>query len=139
MPYKNIIDARERRKKYYHEIEKPKRKKERERLAKRRANKKIDRKRREKEAKEYAWDIKETKGCSECKENDPACLVFHHLDPSKKRASIHKLYKYGVNAVKKEITKCKLLCANCHMKFHYYEANDGEGITTSIKIVEKKT
>ena len=120
-------------------MEKPQRIKEREKLATRKANKKVDRKRREREAKDYAWEIKETHGCSDCIERDPACLVFHHIDPSKKKASIHKLYKYGLNTVRKEIKKCKLLCANCHMKFHYYEANDGEGITTSVKLAEKKT
>lgn len=139
MPYISAIEAKKRRKKYYYEVEKPKRQKKRERLVTKKANKKADRKRREKEAKNYAWNIKKTQGCSDCTEIDPACLVFHHLDPSNKRASIHKLYKYGVNAVRKEIKKCKLICANCHMKFHYYEAKDGEGITTSVKIAEKKT
>ncbi len=28
-----------------------------------------------------------------------------------------------LDAVKKEIAKCQLLCSNCHMKHHYYNGN----------------
>lgn len=139
MPYKDKEKARERRKKYYYEVEKPKREKEKNIILERKRLRKIDRKRREKEAKEYAWDIKLKNTCSNCSENDPACLVFHHIDPSKKKASIHKLYKYGLNTVKREIKKCRLLCANCHMKYHYYEAGHGEGATISVEDFEKKS
>ena len=137
MPYKDKEKAREKRKKYYYEVEKPKIEQKKRELEKKKILKKIDRKKRENEARKYAWEIKEKNNCEICSEKDPACLVFHHIDPAKKRASIHKLYKYGLNAVKKEIKKCRLLCANCHMKYHYYEAGHGEGITISIDILEK--
>lgn len=139
MPYKDEKKAKARRKKYYHEVEKPKKDQQRAKLLNRKMIKKLDRKRREKEAKAYAWGIKKRKQCERCSENEPACLVFHHRDPSKKRASIHKLYKYGLNAVKKEIKKCELLCANCHMVHHYYTAGHGEGITQSVENIEKNS
>lgn len=46
-------------------------------------------------------------------------LVFHHRDPSEKGfyisgKSLCKLY----DAVKKELDKCDLLCANCHAEVH---------------------
>ena len=138
MPYKDKEKAKKRRKKYYEEVEKPKKEKLKNKLLKKKLSRRIDRKRRLKAAKDYAWNIKSNNSCSHCLENDPACLVFHHIDPSKKRSSIHSLYKYGINTVKKEIKKCKLLCANCHMKFHYYEAGHGEGATMSVeKILDK--
>ncbi len=139
MPYKDKEKAKARRKKYYEEIEKPRREKEKKLLLKEKMKRKIRRKKQVREAREYAWKIKKDNKCSNCMETDPACLIFHHIDPSKKRASIHKLYKYGLGAVKKEIKKCKLLCANCHMKFHYYEAKDGEGVTASVENIEKNT
>ena len=139
MPYKDKEKAKARRKKYYQEVEKPKKEREKKLFLKKKMTKKIKRKKQVREARKYAWKIKNSQGCSDCIETDPACLVFHHIDPSKKRASIHKLYKYGLGAVKKEIKKCKLLCANCHMKFHYYEAKDGEGVTASVENLEKNT
>ena len=139
MPYKDKEKAKERRKKYYYEVEKPRKEEKKKQALDENILRKINRKKKRKEAKDYAWKIKEKNGCTDCLEKDPACLVFHHIDPSKKRASIHKLYKCGLNAVKKEIKKCKLLCANCHMKFHYYKAGHGEGVTISVEILEKKS
>lgn len=58
--------------------------------------------------------------CEVCGESDPACLDFHHIDPSTKIATVSKM----VHSVRKkedilkEIQKCKILCANCHRKEH---------------------
>jgi hypothetical protein len=139
LPYTDKEKAKVRRKKYYHEVEKPKRQEKMIKLLERKMLKRIDRKKREKEARNYAWEIKKKGACDLCSESDPACLVFHHIDPSKKRASIHKLYKYGLNAVKKEIKKCRLLCSNCHMKYHYYEGNHKEEDTVSETDIEKNS
>jgi hypothetical protein len=138
VPYKDPVKQKERRKRYYHEVEKPKKSYEKIKKTKRKTQKKADRKKREIEARNYAWEFKRHNKCVRCGESDPACLVFHHTDPSNKKASVHKLYKYGLNSVKKEIDKCIILCANCHMKLHYYEKNDGEGITVSVKNSKKQ-
>jgi 5-methylcytosine-specific restriction endonuclease McrA len=50
-------------------------------------------------------------GCSRCPEHHPACLDFHHLDPTGKDLSVG-------NAISSEIAKCVLLCSNCHRKLH---------------------
>ena len=139
MPYKDPVKEKERRKRYYHEVEKPKRAEEKLKKTKRKAAKKADRKRRETAAKNYAWEFKKSHECIKCGEQDPACLVFHHTDPSNKKASIHKLYKYGLNAVKKEMIKCILLCSNCHMKLHYYERNHKRRAIKSIKEPQKNS
>ena len=58
--------------------------------------------------------------CYKCKENHPACLAFHHRNPSKKSFNIGcSLVRYSIKKIMKEIAKCDVLCANCHMKLHY--------------------
>ena len=60
-----------------------------------------------------------------CDEKFHQCLEFHHLNPSEKDLTVSTLINYGsLNRVKKEISKCVLLCANCHRKVHYDEQFD---------------
>lgn len=65
-------------------------------------------------------DVKKDKGCQNCKENDPDCLDFHHIDPKEKEFTISEQVRKKVNPDKllAEINKCIVLCANCHRKFH---------------------
>jgi hypothetical protein len=67
------------------------------------------------------WDDYKSKlSCKECGENHPACLDFHHRDPSSKEFAVSVGYeKYGKKRLLNEIEKCDVLCANCHRKFHY--------------------
>lgn len=70
---------------------------------------------------EQEWrDFKDTLECSDCGENDGACLDFHHLDPDEKRDTVSRLKFFKVK-VKEEIKKCIVLCANCHRKLHARE------------------
>lgn len=73
----------------------------------------------------YKWldDFKRTQQCKLCSENHPACMDFHHRDPSIKQGNITELVRRGCSreTILKEITKCDVLCANCHRKFHYKE------------------
>ena len=60
-------------------------------------------------------DYKKTLSCETCGENHPACLDFHHIDPSLKEDSINRIkQRYSLEYLKKEIEKCKVLCSNCH-------------------------
>ena len=76
-----------------------------------------------------AWMIKYKKSisCVKCGENHPACLQFHHRDPSTKRFTISA----GVRAciciddLIEEIKKCDVLCGNCHAKLHAEECGAG--------------
>jgi hypothetical protein len=59
--------------------------------------------------------------CIRCGEKDPVVLSFHHINPKEKRASISDMVSklfLGLNAVIKEINKCEILCANCHVREH---------------------
>lgn len=47
-----------------------------------------------------------------------AALQFHHLDPSQKDFGIGHAAAWAWDRIKKEIDKCVLLCANCHIEVH---------------------
>lgn len=64
------------------------------------------------------YEYKKTLKCSNCPENHPACLDFHHLDPNEKEFLITKLI-HSKKKLKEELKKCIVLCANCHRKFHF--------------------
>lgn len=64
--------------------------------------------------------FKSTLKCEICGENDIACLDFHHIDKNEKEYNIAYLSKFGsLSKLKNEISKCKVLCSNCHRKLHY--------------------
>lgn len=69
-----------------------------------------------------AWleGYKRDNPCS-CGEDHPACLDFHHTDPSRKSFSISRGSIYSLESVKEEIKKCVIMCANCHRKLHWIE------------------
>lgn len=56
--------------------------------------------------------------CKQCKENNPICLCFHHLE--NKKFTISKILKITMNKkrIEEEIRKCEILCHNCHRKQH---------------------
>jgi 5-methylcytosine-specific restriction endonuclease McrA len=59
------------------------------------------------------------KGCQHCGYKKHAiALQFHHIDPSTKENSISEMHKNTLPRFKKivkEIWKCIILCANCHL------------------------
>ena len=61
--------------------------------------------------------------CSICGENHPATLDFHHRDRELKDNSIAVAVRDGwsIDRLKLEISKCDVLCSNCHRKLHYDE------------------
>lgn len=71
-------------------------------------------------------DFKSRSQC-ECGEDNPACLVFHHKDPSTKKFQIgsNMTSCTSLKRLMEEINKCEVLCANCHLKLH---AKDREGV-----------
>lgn len=77
---------------------------------------------RKRKAKVRKWyhDYKKGLICSKCCEDDPVCLQFHHSNPKNKYKTVSVLVVSGssIEAIKKEIDKCIVLCANCHLKLH---------------------
>ncbi len=57
--------------------------------------------------------------CIKCKwTGDQAALQFHHKDSKDKDSEINRVANKSWDSIKKEIQKCILLCANCHMIEH---------------------
>lgn len=54
--------------------------------------------------------------CVDCGESDAVVLEFDHVDRSTKRDSISRLRNSSLLAVKNEVLKCEVRCANCHRK-----------------------
>lgn len=57
-------------------------------------------------------------GCKHCNEIEPCCLDFHHVRDNKEIA-VSILVKSGcTKRAWSEISKCDIVCANCHRKIH---------------------
>jgi hypothetical protein len=50
------------------------------------------------------------------KETDPAVLEFHHVGEKDKEIGRMIGQSYGVEAIAREISRCEVLCANCHRR-----------------------
>jgi DNA-binding CsgD family transcriptional regulator len=46
-----------------------------------------------------------------------SALTFHHLDPTQKDFAISGK-SYSIEKLKKEVDKCIMVCANCHIEIH---------------------
>jgi len=86
---------------------------------------------RRKTIKEYIESKKEK--CISCGESDVACLDFHHLNGEEKDKSLAYaiVNKWGIERIDNEISKCVVLCSNCHRKLHYYDLSVDELNNTS--------
>lgn len=67
-------------------------------------------------AKRKIWDIKEKSGCVDCKENYPHYMLdFDHLPEFEKIDSpTQMIHKYSWEKAVEEMSKCDIVCANCH-------------------------
>jgi len=83
--------------------------------------KKIQKERRQ-EIKVWFAEYKQNLSCP-CGENHPACMDFHHLDASQKKAEISYMVAngYSKERILAEVEKCTVMCKNCHAKLHWNE------------------
>ena len=67
----------------------------------------------------YVNDYKLSKGCKQCEYKDnPYALQFHHVNPNTKTKPVSYWFRTSwkqLEKMKKEIKKCIVLCANCHL------------------------
>ena len=77
--------------------------------------------RRRRAIRKMIFDAKAAAGCSSCSEKDAVCLAFHHRDPATKRfdLGVAASGSWSLEAVRAEMGKCAVLCANCHAKLHW--------------------
>ncbi len=71
--------------------------------------------------KKWFRELKSSLTCTKCTENHPACLTFHHNDPTKKEHNISDMIHrvWSRKKVLEEMEKCTVLCENCHRKLHW--------------------
>ena len=64
--------------------------------------------------------LKATLKCEECGESHPDCLDFHHNNPAEKEMCLYQIGSrgWGKKRILEEVAKCRVLCSNCHRKFH---------------------
>jgi transcription elongation factor Elf1 len=105
MPYKDIEKRRECRKRWY---------------ANNKESEKNHVKKRKFKIKKWFESYKKNLQCTHCSENHPATLEFHHSMKNKEKSISDMIHNgYSIDSIKKEISKCVLLCSNCHKKEHY--------------------
>lgn len=63
-------------------------------------------------------EIKARIGCQVCGESEPCCLDFHHLRDKQYTIGHMLAQRFGSRQVLLEMSKCALVCANCHRKLH---------------------
>lgn len=58
--------------------------------------------------------LKQEAGCADCGNDNPIVLDFDHIRDKKYNVSqmVHDGFSWA--AIKKEIEKCEIVCANCH-------------------------
>ena len=87
------------------------------------ANMYENRVRKQTDGREYVWNYLSTHPCVDCGESDPVVLEFDHVR-GEKRASLSRLIRNGhsIEVIEKEISKCEVVCANCHKKRTYKDS-----------------
>ena len=56
-------------------------------------------------------------GCVDCPEQDPVVLTFDHVRGNKEFCISHgAATNMSIERLKREIAKCEIRCANCHMR-----------------------
>lgn len=67
-----------------------------------------------------ARGIRENSGCKYCDEQVVECLQFHHRDCAQKELEISRAVRraWSIDRFLREVGKCDVVCANCHIKVH---------------------
>ena len=71
----------------------------------------------------YICNFLSTHPCEICGETDIRVLEFDHINPIEKLFDIGNRSSRQLDVVQKEISKCRVLCSNCHKKHTAKEQN----------------
>lgn len=100
---------------------------------------KVIEKRKKRQLDIYNWyrKYKSTLCCIECGEKHPACLNFHHKSKGEKSFSLGDVASRAtsIKALLNEISKCEVLCINCHARRHWHDMHEFD---TSSQVLESK-
>lgn len=64
--------------------------------------------------------------CVICGDERNYVLQFHHRNSKEKKFSIAALSRTKKQILLAEISKCIVLCSNCHSEFHHYKKNHNQ-------------
>lgn len=68
----------------------------------------------------FSDDYKRKHPCVDCGEDDIVVLQFDHVNGDKdKEVSIMINKAYSLERIQREIDKCEIRCANCHLRRHH--------------------
>lgn len=70
---------------------------------------------------DYIQDVKKHSKCAICGESRWYVLDFHHIKDKKFTIAQKIPEGCSLDTIKEEISKCIVLCANCHRALHYEE------------------
>ena len=75
---------------------------------------------------DYVRRVKMFLSCSICGyKKHPDALHFDHLNPTEKVREISKFHSSSRSTLKKEMKKCRVLCANCHAEHTAKQLENG--------------
>ncbi len=74
-----------------------------------------------KEIRDWIKRYKEGQSCKFCNESNPIVLEFHHKNKKDKVMTVSKMVSlgYNIDLIKLEMSKCVVLCSNCHKKLEW--------------------
>lgn len=64
----------------------------------------------------YVWNYLLQHPCIDCGEKDIIVLTFDHIGRKRFNISDTARWRFGLNSLKKEMAKCEIRCANCHLR-----------------------
>lgn len=68
--------------------------------------------------------LKEATPCARCGQFYPHYVTdYDHKDPASKKLCVSKMMGYSWGMIEAELSKCELLCANCHRTKTYETSN----------------
>lgn len=68
------------------------------------------------ELQKFIFDYLSNHPCVHCNETDPVVLEFDHLRDKETNVSTAIKNIWSIARIKTEISKCQILCANCHRR-----------------------
>ena len=69
------------------------------------------------EARKYVWEYLSNSVCADCGEYDPLVLTFDHVRGTKKMNVSQMINQgYSLQLLQEEISKCEVVCSNCHLR-----------------------
>ena len=81
-------------------------------------------------ARAYVREFLERHPCTNCGRKDYRVLQFHHRNPAEKTYTIGFMVGKGMRPreIKIEMSKCDVMCSNCHIIHHYEEREFNESV-----------